>query len=722
MLLRKLAGFCSLLLLSGGVLSGAVYDDEFVGPFPSWANLKRDYGTGGADLQRALNEVGTAGRPSTLFIPAGSYCVQELSLASRMGITIIGEDPSNTIVKFCGAHANALLKVNGVAYSKISRLTFDCAWNTAIAIDQSWDGKSRFFDTGNEYSDLVFQHCQTAIQGGATAGFAETSVLRSQFGPSDGACIAIKNFNALDLWIWYSKFKQCFIGVTNDPGAGNFHVYNSVFEQSGLADMRIHNTGGFNIRNNTSIGSRSFWVTSGPFRNPATITLQGNTLIDAASPAIVVGNQGPLLLMDNRIQSLAGSGPVVDANRLGDSDVISVGNTFSAHSAETVQGRRLSVDDREGAAVQRAEAELPATPPNLHRRVIEVPAGASEVEIQRAIAAAAAAGNSAIVHLPEATYAIHTTLVIPRGSDLQLTGDGYRATRLKWSGASDGVLLRVLGPSKVAFREINFFGANTGGGIVLEGVDQPQSRVYMQQVQFTESVKTGLFVDGLRCTNLDLRNVNYANIAGTAVKVVGQLNGGDCGGNVDIFSGASSNNSLSYDVSREGRLLVRDVWYETGHPTGFLRLSDDSTFTLHGSRVALPVASALPAAELRNFSGRATFVEDAFDGKIATSGAVGHAKVLGFGLLGGVGIPKYFPDVSPALSATLRASRVAIAGGSSVPVPDQGPFDPQSARQLLEQTRQQQPRVIQDLPPGASDIRFYRVWFERTTNGVLLRP
>ena len=80
-------------------LHAQVSDDEFAGPFPSWSNLRRDYGTGRDALQRALNDLGTAGHPSTLFLSAGTYCFPELSPGSRLGVTIVGEDPGNTVLK-----------------------------------------------------------------------------------------------------------------------------------------------------------------------------------------------------------------------------------------------------------------------------------------------------------------------------------------------------------------------------------------------------------------------------------------------------------------------------------------------------------------------------------------------------------------------------------------------------------------------------------------------
>ena len=43
--------------------------------------------------------------------------------------------------------------------------------------------------------------------------------------------------------MWYCLFEDCRVGATNSYGAGNFHVYKSVFRRSTEADVTIGNTG-----------------------------------------------------------------------------------------------------------------------------------------------------------------------------------------------------------------------------------------------------------------------------------------------------------------------------------------------------------------------------------------------------------------------------------------------------------------------------------------------
>jgi hypothetical protein len=725
---------CVLLAPS---VSGQPEDEEFVGPFASWSNLQRDYGRDSAALQRALNEVGTPGHSSNLFIPAGTYCVQRLVIASRIGVSILGADPATTVFKYCGPDRGVLLYVNGLAYSRIGRLTLDCAGLAAVAVDQSWDSKKPYFDSGNEYSDVVFRNCPTAIRGGNLRyGFAETTVLRARFGPSSGTCVILKNFNALDLWIWYSLFNHCQTGVSNDPGAGNFNVYNSVFRNSAQADISIHNTGAFNIRNNTSIGSNAFWVTSPRlpftivnFPYPALTSIQGNKLIRVSHPAIRIRNQGPVLLMDNQIESPSrAAGPAVAADTLGDTDLLTAGNVFTTRETVSAKGRYINFDDKIAGALNLKEPVLPGTPPDLHRRVFEVPIGGVATGIQQAINAAARSGAPrAVVHIPEGDYRVDATLEIPRGSDLQITGDGYVTTHLNWNGPAAAPVIHVTGPSKVIFREIVVSGSRTAEGFVIEGIDQPGSRVHMQQAQIDSTTAAGLLVDALDHTNVDLRNIGHkATGPGAAIKVIGgklAAAGNPRGGKTNLFSGASGNNALSYEVSNGGRLLVRDIWYEGGVSSVYVHLSGDGTFTVQGSRVALPALRTPAAADLADFHGSATFLTTSFDDRIVTRGDGANSRLLVLGFLGGPNLPNYLlNNSSPPARAALLNSRDTSSGGSSVAVPDRGGADPAFLREMLAQTRTEQPEIIGKLPDRVSDVRFYRVSVGNAVVGIHLKP
>src|SRR5512139_2771762 len=65
-------------------------DEEFVGPFASWLDVRRDFGAVGdgraddtAALQRALDAIRTHERSCVLYIPAGTYRITRTLITAR---------------------------------------------------------------------------------------------------------------------------------------------------------------------------------------------------------------------------------------------------------------------------------------------------------------------------------------------------------------------------------------------------------------------------------------------------------------------------------------------------------------------------------------------------------------------------------------------------------------------------------------------------------------
>ena len=283
--------------------------EEFVGPFPSWADLKRDYGAVGdgiaddtAALQQALNELANEGYPHVLYLPAGIYRItQELTMLNRVGPGIIGEDPATTTILWDGPQDGVMLSADGVTHAKFSRLTWDGNVKASCAVLHC-QIEGIYQLTFNEHSDEVFRDLAFALRVNPDNGGDTFQVARCHFLRCSQAGFSMESGNAIDWHIWHSVFEDCRVGAK--AGAVNYHVYDSLFLRSTEADLEP-NSAYYGIRRNTSIGSKAFLVgAGGGYSSP--ITLAGNTIIDPQDPApITMHTWGPLLMLDNVIQSRA---------------------------------------------------------------------------------------------------------------------------------------------------------------------------------------------------------------------------------------------------------------------------------------------------------------------------------------------------------------------------------------------------------------------------------
>src|SRR5207247_4911680 len=150
-MMRLLPAFAWLNLLLGSCLMASGQDnwgsdEEFSGPFPSWRNLRRDYGAQGdgkaddtAALQRALDDLIKHERWCVLYIPSGKYRLTASVKTVRkahtdcLGVAVIGEDPASTSLVWDGPEGGTMFQWDAW-YSRISRLTFDGANRAAIAL------------------------------------------------------------------------------------------------------------------------------------------------------------------------------------------------------------------------------------------------------------------------------------------------------------------------------------------------------------------------------------------------------------------------------------------------------------------------------------------------------------------------------------------------------------------------------------------------------------
>lgn len=734
-LLARAAGILVFVALNFGYACA----EEFIGPFASWTNLKSAYqavGDGRSDdtaaLQQALDEVGQSKHSPVLYIPAGIYRItRQLNLSARINISVIGEDPATTKILWNGPRDGIMLQINGVAYSRFDRVTWDGTSSAQVAIDEAWDGKTGYAATHNQYAGHVFQDVGYGIRGG-NGGFqdAEIAILRCRFLRNSLAGVNVRNFNALDWFIWYSSFENCAVGVTNEPGAGNFHVYYNNFRNSSVADVVIRQTSYFSLRNNLSVGSKAFFLAYPVGQNGAQVTLQSNTIVGALDrEPIRIQNYGPVLMLDNVINGANGAQGPVSVIADATADLVSIGNTFTQNTSIQTKGRWTSIDDRviSGSTMIPVVTPSVAAAPNLHRKVFDVPVGADAATIQRTIdLASRATGGPQVVHLPAGEYHIAQTLVIAAGTSIILAGDGY-GTSLLWTGSTAGPVVRLGGPSKAILRDLAISGGGIASGIRVENSDQPAARVFMEQGLLLGAQRSNLLVNGLDNANVELHDFGHGGCsAGVSVSAIGgpsSARGTVSGGRTVIFGGSSDHNNLSYDVTNGGKLIVQDIWYETqvqSQPS-LVHLSGAGSFTLNGAMIHTASTLDTPAVEISDFQGKVAILTTNLDDRIVVDGIGSNTRVLA--LCDSSQKDPYFFNSSPNARVALLDSRHYVHGTGTLLDANQGISDPAFIRDLLSDTRSQKPTRPSSSPgDGITDVQFYRVMVQKCLTGIEVSP
>jgi hypothetical protein len=606
-------------------------DEEFVGPFASWLDVKRDFaavGDGQADdtaaLQRALDEIREHKKASVVYLPAGTYRLTQTLKTARKAhqdnmVTIVGEDPAKVVLRWDGPAGGTILQWDAW-YAKLSRLTFDGAGRAGTCL---FYGPA--FSTYNETSDLVCRDAKHGIVFGApgTNGQAENEVLRCQFLRCEVGVQTV-NWNSMDIWVWYCRFEDCGRGIHNVMG--NWHAWENLFLRSAVSDVSIQNLMAFSIVNNTSVGSKCFVNFSSGHTWGAPTSITGNRVLDPTGDwAMLLDNAGPYLIVDNVLRLGAQTRGV----RMTWADQTLVGNVYSRDNAVEERGRFRRIDEKVVAAKDIPDLlpSLPPTPPRRDRRLFDLPATADAVAIQQAIdQAARLAGQRPVVHLPMGAYKIDRPLVIPRGCDLQLVGDGASevATRLVWSGPADGVVLRVEGPSQATLRDLQIQ-AGPARALLVETPDQAGGRILADQLNTNGPTgrslgrTAALRVAGLEATAIQFRALQGSGNSGAWVEVLGRDPGGSVresaarsadrpdGRAVTVFTGATGSAAGQYDVKHGGRLVVRGVYHERSSDSlNGLHLTDSGTLSIDATRFSYATSEKAPTVAADSFRGTFT--------------------------------------------------------------------------------------------------------------------
>ncbi len=703
---------------------------DFIGPFDSWADVKRDYGAVGdgqaddtAALQKALDELGPENRKSAvMFLPSGTYRItQTLRLPrptheSAKDIAIFGYHANSAILLWDGPADGTMFDFNAW-YSQLGRITMNGQNKAAYALRHG-----PAFTTYNEIADMRFCNVGIGIEAGVRDGIAETAVIRCLFYNCSKAGISITNFNSLDWFIWASWFQKCRLGITNAFGAGNFYAYRNFFDGNTDADISIGNTGYFSFRENGSMNSKSFFVAGG-IGAAANLTIDSNRIVGLKNTPLQIGNLGPVLLMDNGINCF--KCPVARINP--NAGLVSIGNTFTCPEPITAKPKPIQIDEQVVPIIT-DYSKVPVNDfiPTRPNPAIEVTPKDTADAIQKAIDKAAGLdAKNAIVHFSMGQYAIDKTLVIPGNKPIRLIGDGSD-TVLSWRGQEGLPVIRFEGPSRAIVENLFINGSGKGDGIVIANCDQPGSRVLMDQPNVSTCKEVGYLVDGLDNTEVALCNINHGD-CDIGVKIVGgplAREGKESKGTTTIFSGASSNNRISYTLADGGALVVRDIWYESGNQPGFLDLSGKGRFTLNGAMVATAIKDNIPAIDIHDFDGQVTLLTSIFHSgckavPIRIRGLSEQSNILFLGSQFGMG--DFAPVVEGDKGKVVVAECVRFTqGGGAEPVADIGTADPELIKQMLSDTRNRRVPGDQTVDPDVTNFVLHRVMVSNTRTGIRL--
>jgi hypothetical protein len=737
--------------------------EEFNGPFKSWGDVKKRFGAKGDGksddtraLQTALDNVGTVATAANnmgkdiytvVYLPAGTYCISStLVLRGKLGVNIMGEDPTRTTIKWIGNDKDTLLWTNGSAYFKIGRLSWDANGRKGMeAIGIHWkdkwnDGVTRSYATLNiEISDNYFiggfaRGVAGGTYGGNNGGTgnndSEITLRRCLFRNCGESGVSITGYNALDYWIWDCTFDHCKMGII--CAFGGYHAYRCFFSGSGYSD--VVNNGGYyvSVRGCYSDHSNEFSMDLGGSSNPFKRVFQDNIVVAPKAAAIEYYHCGKLSFWGNKITKAPDTNAKVSLNFKAWSgymaEVLSQHNIYEQKIPLWISSnphKIYSYQDQIGTSfrpdVQAFKKTMDVLPGLVARPVLEVPAGASTDNIQSILnQAARLKGQRPVVHFGAGTYFITKTLLLPAGSDMQLTGDGLlgasiiRAQTPQAFGQSP--LLFVSGPSYISIRDLSIGSEADKGqnvGLVFEKMDQQKAQAHFDQIYSSHS-DTSLSVRGMNYLYIQKDNsfFTYGNfVEGGPMMSTGKGTAG-----VACFGGQFSGLS----VQKNGSFVAKDCWYEGGGRVP-VDLNGSGTVTIDGTMMAPPNADSTPTIRIGKFAGKVSLMNMYVQGSVGCGPDNPGLSLLLWNI-------HFYYKMNPL--DIIRANTSYKAAGLGLNTQCFRPNDPACQNiswvedkwqnlsdinlfldDMTAQTRTSRPLLYKDLPAGVSNIYMTRVSF-----------
>jgi pectate lyase-like protein len=764
---------CFILQFTG-IAVNAQGREEFNGPFDSWANVRTRFGARGNGkdddtraFQTAIDSLSClpagyntgANRYTVIYLPAGTYCISStLVLRGKIGVSIIGEDPVHTIIKWTGADKDTILWTNGSAYFKIARLNWDANGRKGMeGIGIHWkdkwnDGKSRSYASCNiEISDNIFTggfgfgiSGGTFTQDGTGANDSEITIRRCTFNNCSLSGIEIHGYNALDYWIWDCRFLNCQVGIT--CARGNYHAYRSFFSGSKVCD--VHNDNGYyiSVRGCYSEKPYEFSIDAGSSSNPFKRVFQDNTIVSPYLMSVEYYHLGKITLMGNKFFANTDTACRVSINYKGwapgNYEVLSLHNTYAYPTAVRIatapaklytSGDNINSIKADPGADQGADPAaflktMDPTPLKKTRKVLEVPVNADAAAIQSILnQASKLRGQRPVVHFATGVYTIDRTLEIPAGSDMQLTGDGLLDASVimrKRDAVFAGTpMFHVQGPSYINIQDIQIGidgDIHQSPGILFQSADQKGARAHLDQIYSHADTSLAVLDMNYLCVqkeNSFFNDGNYISGGSLVEKGAGTAQ-------VNCFGGQFARVS----VQQNARFLAKDCWWEGG-PIAPIDLEGSGTVCVDGSKIAPANSDSSIAIRIRKFKGHICLMNMYVQGGLWIRPDNPDLNILAWNIhFYHLVNPMNFQDKNGTYKGAFLGLTSQCANakdpvcGKMATVNDQWQ-DVRDTTSFLDletaYDRVSRPELFKDLPAGISNIRLSRVSLGAMTRGVV---
>ena len=169
-------------------------------------------------------------------------------------------------------------------------------------------------------------------------------------------------------------------------------------------------------------------------------------------------------------------------------------------------------------------------------------------------------------------------------------------------------MLRVEGPEPRDAARL-LYPRRAGPGVLVENCDQPQGRIFADQLNASGPANRGpdaaaLRIRGLDRTDVQLRCLQGSGNGGRWVEVLGGPGAEQAANQISIFTGATGSAAGQYDVRQGGRLVVRSVYHERSSDSlNGLRLTDRGSLSIDATRFSYATSATSPTIAADSFRG-----------------------------------------------------------------------------------------------------------------------